>query len=280
MPKIFQVFFFVFLLNLHNAQAADAAAAKPTTKPATKPATKPVAQQPDKIIDVTPALQAEKPAEKPPEKPVEKTPERPTERPTEKSKEILTGVNGLFIGGALYSQIFSTTAKANIDGTARDIKSKSSNYQNLGVSMQYMQMPFDNFGSYFTGTLATTMNFGSANYSTIMTLNFQANAAYAKQAADKTPYYFFAGVGYELLSGKDIVDLVEPGGLTVQAGTGMILYKNYGLEAFYQITRHNVASAYTDQLRTYLQAQGATTVTFDPSVSTSNVLALRVSYKF
>jgi len=281
MPKSFQVFFFV-IISFHYLNASAQTVAKPKSN---KPAANSDSKLPE-IPSVTPAAiveeaaAAEKLNEKPPEKKVEKTAERPVEKAIEKPREIATGINGFFFGGTLYSQIFSTTAKANIDGTARDIKSKSSNYQNIGVTAQYFQMPFDSWGSYFTAALATSTNFGNSNYSTIMTLNFQGNVSYAVQAADKTPYYFFAGLGYELLSGKDIVDLVEPGGLTAQAGTGIILYKNYGIEAFYQMSRHNVASAYTDQLKTYLQAQGATTVTFDPSTSTSNVLALRLSYKF
>lgn len=190
--------------------------------------------------------------------------------------ESANGVNGLWWGGTLYSQAFSTTAKAVVNGTSTEIKSKSS-IQSLGLTAQYMQMPYDSFGSYFSGTVATSLN---SNYSSVLTLSVQLNLAYAKQYVDKTPYYFYGGLGYETFSGKDIVNLVEPGGLTLQAGVGMIIYKNYSFEGMFQVTQHKVASAYTDQLSAYLISQGATTVSFDNSETMTNVVGARLTYKF
>lgn len=190
------------------------------------------------------------------------------------------GVSGIWLGGALYGQTFTNTVNATINGSSREIKSISANFLNFALTAQYMQMPIEGIGTSFSGSIGSSLNHSSAHYSMILSLNVQANLTYAKLSTDKTPYYFFGGLGYEMLSGTDIRNLVEAGAPAVQAGVGLVLFKVYNLETFYQITKHNVSSGYTDQLRTYLIAQGASSVTFNESQSLSNIFGARLTYKY
>jgi hypothetical protein len=207
----------------------------------------------------------------------------PSASPTLKkyiSAEDRSVIKGPWLGPTLYSQNFTTTAKATINGTQREINSKTADIENAGFTAAYSHMPYDNIGGLFSGTLSSSMNHASLNYSMIISLNLQINLTYAKQYSDKTSYYFYGGLGYETLSGKDITNMVSAGGSAFQGGVGLILYKDFSVEGFYQVTRHQVSSTYLDQLTNYLIAQGATSVTFDSSNSTSNLIAARLTYRY
>jgi hypothetical protein len=282
MQRSLQVFFFVSVLTLQYAKATGGSIDLSSPPTQENPSENPLAMPPDTSESATSLdmVTTKKVADTPNSSSNELTAE--TKSPVQKKyvrPEDRTALRGVWLGAALSSQNFSSTAKGTISGTEREIKSTTANYQNAGFTAKYSHMPYNSVGTDISGTVSTSLNHGSLNSSAITSVNLQLNLTYA--VSSENPYYLFGGFGYEVLSGKDIVRVVSPNGAALQGGGGIVLGKSYNLEGYYQVTRHKVSSDYLDQLTNYFTAQGASSVSFDSSSeATSSILVARLTYRY
>ncbi len=91
-----------------------------------------------------------------------------------------------------------------------------------------------------------------------------------------------AGGGYEVTKGKDINDILVPGGRAFQLGGGIGFNKNFVFEFIYSYVSHAVSDKYFEAATAAANAAGATNVSYNSkgSVVTSNVLLGRVTYNY
>ncbi len=216
------------------------------------------------------------------EDPVDSSPSRPTQRRSQPNPEDKYALLGYSFGTLLFIQNFSTTTKVKADSTPLTLTTKTADFQNAGFVIRYSNIPFDTVGMDYSGAIATSINHNSSNYAAITSIKLDFNLSYARQTADKLPYYFLAGVGYQLLNGSSITNLVSGGAAVFQLSSGLILLKSLSIEVGYQYSKYTLSSDFYDTLETAIRAQGVTSVVFDETASSavSNVILGRLTYKF
>lgn len=192
-------------------------------------------------------------------------------------------MKGLAFGFVAYNHNYHIDAKMRVDGTSLvDISSKSPEFQSVGAAIRYAILPFRKVGTDLNLSVASTVNHGNNNFSSITTLKAEVNLGYAFYVGDLIPLYFLAGIGHEIVMGTDIEDIMDPGGAIAQIGGGFGLGKTINLELFYQASNHAVSKTYLQNAVNAAKQGGAAVAGFrnlDSHVSSNTILG-KVSINF
>lgn len=192
-------------------------------------------------------------------------------------------MKGIAFGFVAYNHNYSIDAVMRVNTSNMvDISGKSPDFQSVGAAARYAILPFNKVGTDINLSVASSMNHGNNNFSSITTLKAELNLGYAFYVGDLIPLYFLAGVGHEITKGKDIEAIMVPGGATVQIGGGFGLGKTINLEIIYSSSNHAVSSVYLNNATQAAINGGATTAGFDGLKShvSSNTFLGKISINF
>lgn len=192
-------------------------------------------------------------------------------------------MNGLAFGFVAYNHNYNIDAMMRINASDLiDISSKSPEFQSVGAAMRYAILPFRKVGTDLNVSVASTVNHGNNNFSSITTLKAEVNLGYAFYVGDLIPLYFLAGIGHEIVKGTNIEAIMVPGGAIAQIGGGFGLGKTINLELFYQASNHAVSSIYLQNAARAAIAGNATSAEFSNIEShvSSNTILGKVSINF
>lgn len=190
-------------------------------------------------------------------------------------------INGYSVGALLFNHNYNVYANLLVDGATVNLSSRSPDFQSAGIMGRYAILPYGKVGADLNISLATTLNHGSVNNSSITTLRAEVNFGYAFKIAKSTSFYVLAGLGYEVTKGADIENILTPGGGAFQVGGGIAFSKKLNFEFIYSYVSHTIKDKYLETAALAAAANGAT-VSFNPKDAAviSNVLLGRVTYNY
>lgn len=273
------------LENELNQAGSNTAPAPGSTNPI------PVSEQPtsEAAIDASleqalndPTLSSEAEIEAPPSAAVRSEVEYEKEELQVQSLEQEYAMKGFALGLVAFNHNYNLDARIRMDGVLVDISDKSADFASTGISARYAILPFNKIGTDINVSLSSSLNHADANFSSISIIKGEVNLGYAIHIGDLIPLYILGGVGYEHVMGKDIENILIPGGGTMQIGAGLGLGKKFNLEVFYCNAIHNVSAVFLRNARQAALDGGATRVGFnniDSRVS-SNIILGKLSVNF
>lgn len=192
-------------------------------------------------------------------------------------------MKGRSFGAVLYNQNYNVRAEVLINSTATvDVSRKTSDFQNIGVMGRYAILPYEKVGTDINFSLSNSINHGQVNFSPILNLKGEVNVGYTFSFGRSTAFYLYGGLGYEYTLGKEIEEIIIPGGGTSQVGGILGVSKNLNIELSYLYSRHTISDKYFNPIIQAAINAGATTVDFDGSQAsvTSNTILGRITYEY
>lgn len=191
-------------------------------------------------------------------------------------------LNGYSFGALLFNHNYNVNANILINDIPVDISRRSADFQSAGMMARYAILPYDKIGADINISLASTVNHGSVNYSSITTLRGEVNLGYAFKMGNSAAMFFLAGVGYEVTKGADINDVLVPGGGAFQLGGGIGFGEKLDFEFIYSYVSHAISNKFLDAAAAAATIAGATSVSYNSREASvvSNVLLGRITYNY
>lgn len=187
-------------------------------------------------------------------------------------------MNGYSMGFVVYNQNYNVNASLNKDSTSYDISSKSADIQSAGVVGRYAILPYGKVGTDINASIASSLNSESSGISTITSFKGEVNLGYAFRLIGNSPVYFLAGLGYEIVTGNDIENILVNGGGTAQIGGGLGLGKSLSIEGSYVYSQHSLSQKFIDNA--ILKSGSATATMGDKAAVTSNTIQGRLVFNY
>lgn len=195
-------------------------------------------------------------------------------------QEYLT--NGLSFGATMFNHNYNVVANLLLNNNFPfDASKKTADFQSAGAVLRYAILPYDKIGTDVNLTVASTLNHLNLNSTAIASAKAEINLGYSIQAGG-LPIYMLAGLGSEILTGKDIEALVAKTGTGFQVGGGVGLGKKFQFEFMYTYMRHPISDQYLANVANIALANGAVSAKYDNNEAnaTSNILTGRVIYSY
>ncbi len=192
-------------------------------------------------------------------------------------------MDGFSVGAMYFNHNYNISAELLLNSTTSfDISWRSPDFRSAGIMARYAVLPYNKIGAEINMSWSASVNHNDVKFSLISNYRGEANLGYAFQMGESNSLYFLTGLGYQVVKGKDIENLLITGGATAQIGGGLSLGKKIDLEFIYSQARHASSEIYLQNAKADAIKGGHPNATYKSADAfvTSTVLMGRITYKY